>query len=235
MCKNGCAQKIDVFKQQEIFIKLNDLKKWSQRTLFLRSLVATKPLKVNLNPIIDIKKKEKMYNYHLFNDEGLLTQVCQSFFTKVLQIGREKVYRAISSAQANPNAYERRGKSMKKKNADLNKQNLKAFIGSFITYDNHRSSVKYLHPKLNIRIMFQLYQEDCVFKQRNMLSESVFRQIMKKDFKLDFVRRTKPSCNVCELNKNDQENVVPNQPTQTTENQPTKKDDHLTIVTDIKN
>lgn len=115
VCKNGCAQKIDVFKQQEIFIKLNDLKKWSQRTLFLRSLVATKPLKVNLNPIIDIKKKEKMYNYHLFNDEGLLTQVCQSFFTKVLQIGREKVYRAISSAQANPNAYERRGKSMKKK------------------------------------------------------------------------------------------------------------------------
>lgn len=123
---------------------------------------------------------------------------------------------------------------MKNKNADINKHLMEEIIGIFVTCDNRRSPVEYSYPQLNNRIKYQLYQGDCVFKKRIILSECVFRCFMEKHFELDFVRHTKTSCNVCDLNKNDQENLAPNQLNQMID-RATQKNDRPTIVSDNKN
>lgn len=158
-------------RQREIFEEFSNLNGWSKQTLFIRSHVNTQPVKMNLEPIINLKKRNNTSKYHFIDEKGSLYQVCLSFFTKVLQIDQKKVFRAITSARKNPNAIECRGKS-KNKNAQLNQQYAAEFIHKFVTYDSHHSSKQFLHPRLNIRKMYQLYQENCVFKKRNIVSDT---------------------------------------------------------------
>lgn len=110
-CKRKCADQIDVLKQQEIFEELNKKNDWPNQTRFLRSLISQKPQKEKLDPIIGEKKKENSYAYHFIDEKGSLTRVCLSFFTKVLQISRSKVFRAVDTIKKNPDAIEKRGKA----------------------------------------------------------------------------------------------------------------------------
>lgn len=111
MCKRKCAERIDVLNQREIFENFNKLDGCPNQTRFLRALISNQPTKENLDPIISTKKKENSYKYHFINETGSLTQVCLSFFTKVLQVGRTKVFRAVDPIKTNPNAIEKRGGS----------------------------------------------------------------------------------------------------------------------------
>lgn len=233
VCQKGCATHIDVMRQMHIFEEFNKLETWPKQTLFIRSLIVMNPVKENLNPIIVHRKKENVYNYHFIDEKGSLTQVCSSFFVKVLQIKRKQVFRAMSSMKTNPNAIERRGSSRSSKNACLNKQYLKEFIDKFVTYENRHSSVKYLHPRLNIRKMYQFYQENCVFRKRNILSEAVFRCVFKSKFEFSFVRRTKSNCDVCQMKKIHPRNSTPN--SDVIEALRTKQNMLITAVMDIKN
>lgn len=219
-------------RQRDIFDEFTNFKGYSEETLFLRSLVVAKSSKANLDPKICMKKRENVYNYHFIDEHGSLTQVCLSFFTKVLRINRKKVFRAIFSAKTNPNAIECRGSSVKCKNAKLNQQCIKEFISKLVTYDGRRNT-KYLHPRLNIRRMYQLYQEECVFKKRSIVSETIFRRIFKNDFKLVFPRRTKPNCKVCQSKARKQKKSNPD--SEVSENPNTQQDEHITRVMDIKN
>lgn len=96
-CKRKCADKIDVLKQQEIFEEFNKNNDWPNQTRFLRSLISHSPQKEKLDPIIGAKQKENSYAYHFIDENRSLTRVCLSFFTKVLQINRSKVFRAVDS------------------------------------------------------------------------------------------------------------------------------------------
>lgn len=72
----------------------------------------------------------------------------------------------------------------------------------FVTYESKlTSNTRYLHPRLTLRRMYQLYQESCVIADRKMLSESIFRKIFKNDFMLSFVNFSKPKCKVCNAKK----------------------------------
>ena len=114
-CNRKCPSKIDVLQQAEIFNEYTKLKSWTSQTRYLRSLITKKPAKENLNPIIQLNEKENFYNYHLINEDGLLTEVCSSFLSNVLQITRKKVLRAVSSMEKNPKAIELRGSGKKHK------------------------------------------------------------------------------------------------------------------------
>lgn len=199
-CKKDCAKKIDVVKQQDAFEKFSKMKKWSQQTRFLRSLISSKPVAEKLNPIIDKKKRENVHIYHLFNESGSLTSVCLSFFTKVLQISRSKVFRSIKSLKTNPKAIERRGSANRKSSATDMKY-VREFIGKFVAYPSrynaHKTNLRYLHPRLTIRRMYQLYSESCAFKNRKILSESIFRRVL-STFELSLNKPQHPKCEICD-------------------------------------
>lgn len=226
LCKKKCAERIDILKQQEIFEEYNKLNGWPAQTRYLRALISSRPTQENLDPIISTKQKANTYTYHFVDEIGSLTQVCLSFFTKLLQVERTKVFRAIDTVKTNPNAIERRGKSIRRKDGSDLKE-LKDFIGSFIVYESSRnpkkSHEKFLHPRLNIRKMYLLYGTQQAFRSRKVLSETVFRTVF-HEMKVKFALRCQPKCHICEENKNN------------LENQPSLElNGHLDIVRSVKN
>lgn len=201
LCKRDCCGNIDVERQREIFENYSKLRKWSAQTQFLRMLVSKKPIKENPNPVINLKKRANLYNYHLISENGSLVEVCLSFFTNVIQINRKKVFRAVSSQDKNSKAIELRGSGRKNRVRHSDRLFLKGFFEKCVTYesclDSSVSDSKYLHPRLNMRKLYQLYNEECVFKKRVSLSETIFRRIFKQEYNLKFVKWLKPNCQLC--------------------------------------
>lgn len=209
ICKKKCAERIDILKQQEIFENYCKLNDWPNQTRFLRALISSRPMKENLDPINSSKKKENSYAYHFVNESGSLAQVCLSFFTKVLQIDRIKVFRAVDTMKKNPEAIEKRGSSTIRRTNPSDLKNVKNFINSFVAYESSRnqmkSNEKILHPRLNLRKMYLLYSEQCAFKNQKILSDTKFRKIFNQS-KVKLIRRSQPKCGICENSKADLEN-----------------------------
>lgn len=208
VCKRKCAEQIDILKQQEIFEEFNKLNGWPSQTRFLRALISCRPTAENLDPIISASKKENIYAYHFVNESGLLTQVCLSFFTKVLQVDRTKVFRAVETLKTNPNAIEKRGRSVARRTNTIDSKYVKDFISSFVVYESSRnpkeSHEKFVHPRLNLRKMYLLYSQQCAFRNQKVLSDARFRAIF-HGFGRKLVR-CQSKCHICKEDKNDLEN-----------------------------
>lgn len=84
------------------------------------------------------------------------------------------MFRSVKSLKTNPKAIDRLGS------------------GKFITYEScidfQKANTQYLHPRVNIRKMYQLYAESCVFQNRPILSETIFRVVFKTNFELSLVK-----------------------------------------------
>lgn len=153
LCNKKCAQNVDVLDQQEMFEKFTNCSDWSQQTRFLRSLISVQPITKKLDPMVDTKTKENTYKYHLFDASGSLIQVCLQFFTKVLQVSRSKVFRAVDSTKKNPQAIAMRGGNNSRRTNAADLKYLKDFINKLVSYDSNRNSnSKNLHPRLHIRV-----------------------------------------------------------------------------------
>lgn len=227
ICKRKCAERIDILKQQEIFENFNKLSDWPNQTRFLRGLISSKPTNENLDPIISAKKKENSYTYHFVDESGSLTQVCLSFFTKVLQIERTKVFRAVNTMKRNPDAIEKRGKSTARRTNPSDLKHLKNFISSFVAYESSRNpkkaNEKFVHPRLNLRKIYLLYSKHCAFQNRKLISDTIFRRVF-HGFDMRIKQRSQSKCPNCEESKKDlekQHNLNPN--------------GHIEIVRSIKN
>lgn len=99
---------IDVVAQKDYFDHYHSLKKWSEQTKFLRSIVKREPVKQNFNQRVSLKKKDFHSSYYLTDANGQSQRVCSDFVERVLQINRAKLYRASTSK--NPDAVDFRGK-----------------------------------------------------------------------------------------------------------------------------
>lgn len=174
LCKRKCAERIDILRQQEIFEEFNKLDSWPNQTRYLRALISSRPTKENLDPIISTKKKENIYTYHFVNESGSLTQVCLSFFIKVLQVERTKVFRAVDSIKTNPNAIEKRGCSKARGTNSFDLKHLKDFISSFVTYESSRNPKKIerktvaptLKSQTNVSVIFTAV---CIQKSKGFI------------------------------------------------------------------
>lgn len=185
-CNKNCAEIINVTNQKDIFEQYNGYLTWSEKTMFLRSIVKRDSVKENFNPRINVKKKDFFSTYY-FNDASRKKQrVCLSFVTKLLQINQSILFKAVSSNDCNPYAVDRRGKGSRKKIAAEDATYAKQFIQSFPYYESKiepkSSDPKYLHPTLTLTTVFQLYENSCDFKQKIKLSRTVFFNILKKKF-----------------------------------------------------
>lgn len=87
ICNKRCAQKIDIDRQKAIFNAFYTLENWSKKTLFLRSLIKSRPKKENFNPVT---AKNRTYAYFLTNNCGVQEEVCFRFFSTCFQIQKKK-------------------------------------------------------------------------------------------------------------------------------------------------
>lgn len=209
-CKKNCAKRFDVLKQRELYDAYAECTNYTIQTRLLRSLVSKESIKENLNSIIPFRKKRNNYKYFLEVENNKKVQVCLHFLSKLLGIKREKIFRAISTSEKNPNADERRGKTLKKKTDEKDISHLVDFIKKFPTFETSYKSCrsKYLHPKLNVTKMYKIYHELCEFQQRNVLSKMMFRKIFKKEFNLQFLRITNEKCKKCSENQRKKKPLV---------------------------
>lgn len=82
-------------------------------------------------------------------------------------------------------------------------------INSFPAMDSHysrkRSAKTYLHPNLNINIMYNLYKEWCHTKlipDEKVVKESMYRNIFHNDFNFSFKPPKNDTCDICDQPEN---------------------------------
>lgn len=236
-CKRKCANRIDVIKQREIFDLFHSLEKWSEKTKFLRTIVKRNETKENLNPRVGLMTKNYFSSFFLPDSDDKQQRVCSMFVTKLLQVNRMKIFRAVLSINTNPNANDRRGKTPKKVTASADIEFVKKFIQSFPCYESKTKpkslDIKYFHPRLNLNAIYQLYTNNCSFKQVKELSKTVFNKILKRNFSHLQVFKLAKSCSICQ-NSHAQKKKKVLSP-ELIECIDKEHDDHLTTVKDVKN
>ena len=105
--------------------------------------------------------------------------------------------------QSNPTAKDHRGcHPSKNKTNGRDIQFVKDFISKFPKYKSHYgrmdSNREYLAPHLNLRKMYREYVAVTEFRQRNVLSEYMFREIFNTKFNLAFKRPKTDTCKTCD-------------------------------------
>lgn len=178
-CKNRCAVNINAMRQRETFIAFYELENWSKKTIFLRSMVKRHDLDRNLNPIINLKKKNNAVNeYYMTDEAGIQHRVCRQFILKCLLISKCRLSRALNSIVTNESAKEKRGSFPTRKTNMTDIDFLKTFINKFPAYESHynlnRSKRKYLSPFWNQSRMYREYQLICNFEKRKVLTFTCF-------------------------------------------------------------
>lgn len=235
-CKKRCAERIDVVSQRDVFNIYHGYSKWTRKVLYLRSIVERKAAKENLNPRQNIKKKDYYSSYFLTDEYGKRQQVCSSFVSKILQINRVKLFRAIQSEAKNPAAVDRRGKLPSRKTKPNDIRFLKEFIQSLPRYeskfDSQPSDSKFFHPKLNIGIIYRLYKEKCIFQNQNVLLKTTFNTILKSNFGFLKPFIANATCQICNQTKKQMKPKVISD--QMKENIKTIQDEHLLAARKIK-
>lgn len=235
-CKKRCAERIDVVSQRDVFNTYHGYSKWRQKVLYLRSIVDRKVAKENLNPRPNIKKKDYYSSYFLTDENGKRQQVCSSFVSKILQINRVKLFRAVKSQEKNPAAVDLRGKLSSRKTKPNDIRFLKEFIERFPCFESkfnsQPSDTKFFHPKLNIEAIYRLYKEKCVFQSRNILSKTIFRTTLKTNFGFMKPFIANATCQICNETKKQMKRIVLSD--QMKENIKKIQDEHLFAARNIK-
>lgn len=187
-CKKKCAEKIDVYEQKEIFTKYWNLRNWSSKVQFLRALVKTSAVRENLNPIIQVKKRQQISKYYIFDSSGKHQNVCLHFIARFLQVNQTKMFRALSQTT------DHRGKYPHKRRIS-DSSFLKSFIKKLPTFEARFNSpstgTKFLHPCINFKKMYSLYDDQCKLFKKKKLSKSFFAKIFHENFNFVFLRKKK--------------------------------------------
>lgn len=203
VCKNDCANKIDVLRQKELFDEFYALPNWSEKTIFLRSLATRIPVRKNLSPIMNIKKRDFHSEFFLYDSDKNRQKVCQTFILNMLQVSKTGLFRALESQQKNPTASELRGQQSTRKTKLKDINFAKSVIQNLASYESKYNmsgaSPKCVHPDLNLKKLYQVYQDQCCSHKRNMISSTIFRRIWKTSFNLKFRKRSEGKCNVCDM------------------------------------
>lgn len=234
-CRRKCAENITAERQKQIFDTYYNFINWSQKTLYLRSLVKSTPPKENLNPIKTVRKRV-IYKYYLSDQKGEHVDVCLQFILNCLCVTNHLLNRAIKSASTNANANELRGCFRNKITNQSDLHFLEKFIrqspGYYSHYSASSSKRKYLNPNMNIMRLYKEYCLVCDFNERTTLSEWKFRHVFNTSFNLAFKPKKSDTCRKCDEFKC----VIQSERTNSVKKRRFvgKKEDHLKIVMNTK-
>lgn len=114
-CKRNCSQYIDESRQKGIFNSFYNLRNWTEKTLFLRTLAKRFGAKENLSPMIKLKNRQFSNKYYLFDNSGKQHQVCLGFLLIFLQINKQRMCLALNTVVSNEPASDNRHVAEKQK------------------------------------------------------------------------------------------------------------------------
>lgn len=127
-------------------------------------------------------------------------QVCLHFFSKLFQVSRARIFRAITSSRTNPSATDRRGKYPSRKAKSKDVEYMKSFIKKMPQFETRYcksdSSTKYLHPDLNVKRLYIQYKKNCSTDEQKLMSLSYFTKFFKR-LNLKFPKRRSQNCSIC--------------------------------------
>lgn len=158
--------------------------------------------KENLNPIIQLKKRNISNKYYLIDRLGTQQQVCLNFLLNCMQISKKKMFSVTKTITSNETAHDERGNFPTRKTSESDIAFVKEFIKRFPAYESHyrqsHTSIKYLSPFLNIQKMYREYCLKYEFYKKVPLKNWNFRNIFNTEFNLSFARLKVDTCRTCD-------------------------------------
>ena len=131
----------------------------------------------------------------------------KQFFLGTLDISQKTIYNIHETSNAVGNIPERlmQGKHRKHKIPEEKVQAVRDHINSIPKIESHYcradTSKEYLDSSLNISKLYDLYKEQMAKKDENPVKLSYYREIFSTEFNLAFQRPKKDRCDVCELQR----------------------------------
>lgn len=222
-CQKECNKEVNFGTRHQLFSAFWGLGDWSAQNTYLVGLVKVNEIKKRdrrdrrgrlgfEGPILPKKTKRNFTReYFLKKSSGATTVVCKKFFLDTFGISNGRLNRIMQTANQNvgPKTDRRGCQVPSNKTPDKLIEELHAFIDAFPKYKSHycRESGKsvsdkmYFAPGMNVAKLYSLYVENSVNHFRQSVSQPIFRNVLKRDFRFSFHPPLKDTCKTCDVFK----------------------------------
>lgn len=205
-CRKKCSIRITEDDRKTAFENFWKMGEFSTQNAFLCGLVKKNEVKTH-RPRNESRTAKSISNTYYVNTGNTSQNVCKEYFLQTFQISNGRLQRALKRARVSSPGEDLRGKHKPiNKTPEEKVQNVFNHINSFPAYTSHYTrshnpNRKYLDSSLNIRLMYNLYKEQCLQENCNPVSEAIYRNIFHRDFNLHFHTPSKDTCVTCDLLK----------------------------------
>ena len=203
-CKYKCSDNVTEEDRMQIFNTFWSLDSSNRKKDFVISRIEEKKTRKYINPnnATDEKRKRDIYRTYSFDVNGDQKIVCKKFFKSTLDVGDAFIDNAMRHESGGVYAgVDKRGQHAphnKTKTEDM--QRVREHIESFPAVKGHytrrHSNRKYLGAELNIKRMYQLYQEHCKENNYNLVSLATYRKTFNEEYNYSFHIPKKDQCNI---------------------------------------
>ena len=208
-CHYNCSQAIASEERQKIFDDFWRLSKDMKKMFYLKT-TKTVPTKTKTKKKAETRRSCTLRYCFVVNTKTV--RICKTFYLATLDISERRVYYAHSNVATtgvpNPKAVQVPRNKTSNEDIELVKKHIESFPCVESHYTRAKSTRKFLEANLNIRKMYELYQEYCRELARNDVSEFKYREIFNTQFNLSFHIPKADRCDVCEEKRVSEENRI---------------------------
>lgn len=199
-CRYNCNTNVPAEIRQAIFNDYWQLGTWDLQTSFLNGAIELEPIKRQKTAAISTKSVSCVYKLRGF-------RVCKEFFMKTLDVSNKRLQNVVNKKKITKSGIPLRDKRGRKEPPNKISQDriefIKEHINKFPRYSSHYSRVKapnrrYFDSSLNLKKMYQLYQQFCEENNKDPVKESFYRHIFNTCFNLSFHRPATDTCVTCD-------------------------------------
>ncbi|XP_063218744.1 uncharacterized protein LOC134529006 [Bacillus rossius redtenbacheri] len=206
-CRMKCFDKVDEEDRKKTFENFWNIGVFSCQNAFLCGLIKQEKPKVR-RPRDNSRQAKIAINQYYIPIGGNSVKVCKKYFLDTFQISDGRMTRAMKKVQTGeqPGADKRGSGTPANKIPEDKINKIREHISNFPMYQSHYTRAhnpnrKYLSSNLNIRLMYNLYQEDCKNKAIIPVKEAIYRRTFNSDFNLHFHVPSKDTCVKCDQYK----------------------------------
>lgn len=196
-CKKGCFKKLSEGDQMSIFNRFYQLNSKNEQDIFLQGLIEIYDVNRKRPRSEKARINQNSFKYNVLID-NMKQEVCLNAFLSLYAIPVKRVRRIRNLAVTGKSPCDNRGKCPSSNALDIQTLDLvRDHIQSFPVKESHYSckQVKYLDAKLNIKIMFKLFQKKHPSVKISYVS---FFKFFTENCNLSFGRPQVDSCCQCE-------------------------------------
>lgn len=141
-------------------------------------------------------------SYFITSSSGRRIPVCKNNFIAITKIGRTRLANIVTKVYAGEPIEEKRGGD-RKSHLSINKRNkVREFISNLKASESHygrkKSKRLYLHCRLSIRKLHEVYNKNCS-EDLDKVNFAMFRRIFINEFNIGFKSPSSDVCSTCSL------------------------------------